>query len=113
MARVAFTELATLAGTSGAGTALTMGNTCMFLMLFLTPLLSIGSWPMIGRWQAPARSSHSRSFRARCPMAASRCSVTQAQRRSSPRKAIASQTERGDVRTSRLPKPDRDFDLLL
>jgi MFS family permease len=49
---VAFTELATLAGTSRAGTALAMGNTCVFLTLFLTPLaipplLSIGSWPAI------------------------------------------------------------------
>ncbi|RKE25936.1 sugar phosphate permease [Paraburkholderia sp. BL23I1N1] len=49
---VAFTELATLAGTSRAGTALAIGNTCVFLMLFLTPLaipplLSAGSWPMV------------------------------------------------------------------
>ncbi|SMG31449.1 MFS transporter [Paraburkholderia susongensis] len=49
---VAFTELATLAGTSRAGTALAMGNTCVFLTLFLTPLaipalLSAGSWPMV------------------------------------------------------------------
>jgi MFS family permease len=49
---VAFTELATLAGTSRAGTALAIGNTCVFLTLFLTPLaipplLSIGSWPTI------------------------------------------------------------------
>ncbi|SDQ27163.1 Sugar phosphate permease [Paraburkholderia fungorum] len=49
---VAFTELATLAGTSRAGTALAIGNTCVFLTLFLTPLaipplLSIGSWPMV------------------------------------------------------------------
>jgi MFS family permease len=49
---VAFTELATLAGTSRAGTALAMGNTCVFLTLFLTPLaipplLSVGSWPMV------------------------------------------------------------------
>ncbi|WP_246216913.1 MFS transporter [Paraburkholderia panacisoli] len=49
---VAFTELATLAGTSRAGTALAIGNTCVFLMLFLTPLaipplLSVGSWPMV------------------------------------------------------------------
>ena len=44
---VAFTELATLAGTSRAGTALAIGNTCVFLTLFLTPLaipplLSVG-----------------------------------------------------------------------
>lgn len=49
---VAFTELATLAGTSRAGTALAIGNTCVFLSLFLTPLaipllLSVGAWPMV------------------------------------------------------------------
>ncbi|MGH8780892.1 MFS transporter [Paraburkholderia sp.] len=49
---VAFTELATLAGTNRAGTALAMGNTGAFLTLFLTPLaipalLSIGSWPAV------------------------------------------------------------------
>ena len=49
---VAFTELATLAGTNRAGTALAMGNTCVFLTLFLTPLaipflLSIGSWSAV------------------------------------------------------------------
>ncbi|MFT4068613.1 MFS transporter [Paraburkholderia sp.] len=49
---VAFTELATLAGTSRAGTALAMGNTCVFLTLFLTPLaipalLSVGAWPLV------------------------------------------------------------------
>ncbi|WGS50359.1 MFS transporter [Paraburkholderia sp. D15] len=49
---VAFTELATQAGTSRAGTALAIGNTCVFLTLFLTPLaipalLSVGSWPMV------------------------------------------------------------------
>ncbi|WP_341313277.1 MFS transporter [Paraburkholderia sp. IMGN_8] len=49
---VAFTELATLARTSRAGTALAMGNTCVFLTLFLTPLaipplLSVGSWSMV------------------------------------------------------------------
>ncbi|WP_027777821.1 MFS transporter [Paraburkholderia caledonica] len=49
---VAFTELATLAGTSRAGTALALGNTCVFISLFLTPLaipplLSLGSWPMV------------------------------------------------------------------
>ncbi|CAB3729107.1 putative MFS-type transporter [Paraburkholderia phenoliruptrix] len=49
---VAFTELATLAGTQRAGTALAIGNTCVFLMLFFTPLaipplLSLGSWPMV------------------------------------------------------------------
>lgn len=49
---VAFTELATLAGTSRAGTALAIGNTCVFLTLFLTPLaipplLSVGSWPIV------------------------------------------------------------------
>jgi MFS family permease len=49
---VAFTELATLAGTSRAGTALAIGNTCVFLTLFVTPLaipplLSVGSWSMV------------------------------------------------------------------
>ena len=49
---VAFTELATLAGTRRAGTALAMGNTCVFLTLFLTPLaipalLSLGAWPLV------------------------------------------------------------------
>ncbi|WP_168792536.1 MFS transporter [Paraburkholderia aromaticivorans] len=49
---VAFTELATLAGTNRAGTALAIGNTCVFLTLFVTPLaipplLSVGSWPMV------------------------------------------------------------------
>ncbi|SED22199.1 Sugar phosphate permease [Burkholderia sp. WP9] len=49
---VAFTELATLAGTNRAGTALAIGNTCVFLTLFVTPLvipplLTIGSWPMV------------------------------------------------------------------
>ncbi|WOD18371.1 MFS transporter [Paraburkholderia kirstenboschensis] len=49
---VAFTELATLAGTNRAGTALAIGNTCVFVTLFLTPLvipplLSLGSWPMV------------------------------------------------------------------
>ncbi|EDZ98689.1 major facilitator superfamily MFS_1 [Burkholderia sp. H160] len=49
---VAFTELATLAGTRRAGTALAIGNTCVFLTLFLTPLaipmlLSIGAWPLV------------------------------------------------------------------
>jgi MFS family permease len=49
---IAFTELATLAGTSRAGTALAIGNSCVFLMFFLTPLaiarlLSVGSWPMV------------------------------------------------------------------
>jgi MFS family permease len=49
---VAFTELATLAGTRRAGTALAMGNTFAFLTLFLTPLaipslLALGSWPTV------------------------------------------------------------------
>jgi MFS family permease len=49
---VAFTELATLAGTRRAGTALAMGNTCVFLTLFVTPLvipalLSSGGWPLV------------------------------------------------------------------
>ena len=49
---VAFTELATLAGTRRSGTALAMGNTCVFMTMFLTPLaiplvLSLGSWPAV------------------------------------------------------------------
>jgi MFS family permease len=52
---VAFTELATLAGTRRAGTALAMGNTFAFLTLFVTPLaipllLPVGSWPLV--WAA-------------------------------------------------------------
>jgi MFS family permease len=52
---VAFTELATLAGTRRAGTALAIGNTCVFLMLFVTPLaipllLSAAAWPAV--WAA-------------------------------------------------------------
>jgi MFS family permease len=52
---VAFTELATLAGTRRAGTALAMGNTGAFTTLFVTPLtipllLSAGSWPAV--WAA-------------------------------------------------------------
>lgn len=54
---VAYTELATLAGTRRAGTALAMGNTCVFLVLFLTPiavaaLLSQLSWTAV--WLAAA-----------------------------------------------------------
>jgi MFS family permease len=49
---VAYTELATLAGTSRAGTALAIGNTCVFMTMFLTPLaiplvLWAGSWPAV------------------------------------------------------------------
>ncbi|WP_211251627.1 MFS transporter [Andreprevotia chitinilytica] len=49
---VAFTELATLAGASRAGTALGLGNTCAFITLFLTPLaipvlLAHGGWPAV------------------------------------------------------------------
>ena len=49
---VAFTELATLAGASRAGTALGIGNTGVFLTMFLTPLaipllLSIGGWGLV------------------------------------------------------------------
>jgi hypothetical protein len=49
---VAYTELATLAGTNRAGTALAIGNTCVFMMMFLTPLaiplvLSAGAWPAV------------------------------------------------------------------
>jgi MFS family permease len=49
---VAYTELATLAGTRRAGTALAMGNTCAFMTLFITPLaiphlLAATSWPAV------------------------------------------------------------------
>ncbi|WP_114809291.1 MFS transporter [Paraburkholderia kururiensis] len=52
---VAYTELATLAGTQRAGTALAMGNTGAFTTLFLTPLaipplLAVGSWTAV--WAA-------------------------------------------------------------
>jgi MFS family permease len=52
---VAFTELATLAGMPRAGTALAIGNTCLFMMLFVTPLaipllLSAAAWPAV--WAA-------------------------------------------------------------
>lgn len=48
---VAYTELATLAGASRAGTALGMANSCVYLMLFATPLaiahiVAAGSWPL-------------------------------------------------------------------
>ncbi|AJP59282.2 MFS transporter [Pandoraea vervacti] len=49
---VAFTELATRAGASRAGTALGIGNTGVFLTMFLTPLtipllLSLGGWGLV------------------------------------------------------------------
>ncbi|MDR5784028.1 MFS transporter [Caballeronia sp. LZ065] len=49
---VAYTELATLAGTARAGTALGMANTAVFVGFFLTPLaiphvLALGSWPLV------------------------------------------------------------------
>jgi MFS family permease len=49
---VAYTELATLAGTRRSGTALAMGNTCAFMTLFVTPLaipplLAATSWPAV------------------------------------------------------------------
>jgi MFS family permease len=49
---VAYTELATLAGASRAGTALGMANTAVFVGFFLTPLaiahvVAIGSWPFV------------------------------------------------------------------
>ncbi|HUW00590.1 MAG TPA: MFS transporter [Gallionella sp.] len=49
---VAYTELATLAGTRRIGVALGMGNTCAFIALFLTPLaipglLALWSWPAV------------------------------------------------------------------
>ena len=49
---VAYTELATLAGAERAGTALGLGNSCVFAVYFLTPtaipaLLSISTWPVV------------------------------------------------------------------
>lgn len=57
---VAYTELASLAGPARAGTALGMGNTCSFSVLFITPvgiplLLAASSWPVV--WFACAASS--------------------------------------------------------
>jgi MFS family permease len=54
---VAYAELASLAGASRAGTALGMGNTCVFVVLFLTPIsipaiLSVGPWSAV--WLACA-----------------------------------------------------------
>lgn len=54
---VAYTEVATLAGTSRAGTALGMANTVVYAGLFVTPLaiphlLALGSWPLV--WFAVA-----------------------------------------------------------
>lgn len=48
---VAYTELATLAGASRAGTALGMANSCVYLVLFATPLaiahiVAASSWPV-------------------------------------------------------------------
>ncbi|MEN5157830.1 MFS transporter [Achromobacter spanius] len=48
---VAYTELATLAGASRAGTALGMANSCVYLVLFATPLaiahiVAAASWPL-------------------------------------------------------------------
>lgn len=49
---VAYTELATMAGVDRAGTSLAMGNTCVFVVLFLTPiaasaLMSQVSWAAV------------------------------------------------------------------
>ncbi|SPB14755.1 MFS transporter permease [Caballeronia novacaledonica] len=49
---VAYTELATLAGTERAGTALGMANTAVYAGFFVTPLviphvLAAGSWPIV------------------------------------------------------------------
>lgn len=54
---VAYTELATLAGASRTGTALAMGNTCVFVALFATPiavsaLMTHFSWGLV--WLAAA-----------------------------------------------------------
>jgi MFS family permease len=57
---VAYAELASLSGAARAGTALGMGNTCVFVVLFLTPvsipaILSVWSWPAV--WLACAVSA--------------------------------------------------------
>jgi predicted MFS family arabinose efflux permease len=57
---VAYTELATLAGTAHAGTALGMANTAVYVGFFLTPLaiahvLSFGSWTTV--WLAAGLSA--------------------------------------------------------
>jgi len=49
---VAYTELATLAGASRAGTALGMANTSVFLVCFVTPfsiphLMALQGWPLV------------------------------------------------------------------
>jgi MFS family permease len=49
---IAFTELATIAGASRAGTALGLGNTLVFAMYFVVPLgipavLSLSSWAAV------------------------------------------------------------------
>lgn len=48
---VAYAELAALAGAARVGTALGMGNTCVFVLLFLTP---IAIPPILSRWSWPA-----------------------------------------------------------
>lgn len=57
---VAYTELATLAGASQVGTALGLGNTCVFMVFFLAAqavpaLLSWLSWPSV--WLAGAAAA--------------------------------------------------------
>ena len=57
---VAYTELATLAGTAHAGTALGIANTAVYVGFFLTPLaiahvLSFGSWTTV--WLAAGLSA--------------------------------------------------------
>jgi len=57
---VAYTELATLAGASQVGTALGLGNTCVFLVFFLAAqavplLLKWQSWPAV--WLAGAMAA--------------------------------------------------------
>nr|WP_243671868.1 hypothetical protein [Paraburkholderia kirstenboschensis] len=75
---VAFTELATLAGTNRAGTALAIGNTCVFITLFLTPLaipplLSLGSWPMVWAVASSCALIALPVFRAHCAVTARAC----------------------------------------
>ena len=57
---VAYTELATLAGARQVGTALGLGNTCVFLVFFLAAqavpaLLAWKAWPAV--WLAGAMAA--------------------------------------------------------
>jgi MFS family permease len=57
---VAYAELASLAGAARAGTALGMGNTCVFVVLFLTPIgipLILSWWSWSAVWLVCAASA--------------------------------------------------------